>query len=176
MAFSMAQKMPVGVTGRAMILMAPDVKKEIRITKDQDKQIQKAIKDLSDAAKGGGLSFDLTNPMAALDPALDSILNDDQKKRLDELFVQSNGGFALLDKKVAAPLQLTEEQLTKLTALSGQANSEAMNAFQHARSAGSFKAIQKKHDEFGLQMKGVLTPEQAAKFETMQGKPFKFKT
>lgn len=174
-AVATAQRMPFGITGRSLLVSMGDVKKELKLTKEQDKQIMKAIQDYGEAAKQGQASFDFMDPMAGVDPALEAILNDEQKVRLEQLFVQANGGFALVDKKVAAALKLTDEQKAAIKKIADQANSDALNSMRTAHSPGSVKAVQKKHDEAGDQMKALLTPEQATEFAAMQGKPFKFR-
>src|SRR5687767_7882361 len=112
-ALSMAQRMPFGGTSRLMITMMPDVKKELKITKDQDKKVQERIKKITEDMQKGivppGFSF-----TEGPDISFDDILDETQRARLEELFIQSNGGFALADAKVATKIGLTEEQSAKV--------------------------------------------------------------
>lgn len=171
-----SQRMPFGITGRAMLAMLPEVKKELNQTKAQDRALQGRIKELGESAQKGGQVIDFANPMSMLDPAVDEVLTDEQKKRIEELFIQANSGYALLDKRVAALMSLTEEQNASLRAINSKANTEIIADYQKARTSGAVKAVQKKHDDFGLQMEALLTKDQSEKFKQMQGKPFKFKS
>ena len=165
----------MGVDGRFMIATSPDVRKELKITKEQDKKLQEAVKEMGASAQGGALppGFDMMNPMGMLDPKLEEILDETQKHRLEELFVQSNGGYALLDKKVAAALELTDEQKSAVKEI----DSERRKAVMDGMSAGAsgYKGLKKKVEECGAKMLAVLTPEQTKKLEEMKGKPFKFR-
>ena len=171
-----AQKSPFGLQGRTMLVISPDTKKELKITKEQDKRVQEAMKAMQQSLQSAGsISFDLFNPLAALDSKLPEILDDEQEKRLEELFIQANGGFALADAKVADALSLTDEQKSSVKAIKSESMSELMRGMQAARSTSSVKELEKKQGEYSEKMLALLQPEQKQKLETMKGKPFKFK-
>jgi Spy/CpxP family protein refolding chaperone len=173
-----AQRMPVGMTGRFMLVMMPDAKKELKITKEQDKQIQQVMKEANDAARSGQMpaGFDFMNPMGHLDPKLASILTPEQAARLEELFVQANGGFSLLDSKVSTALGLSDEVNGQIKELNSEAAAEQMRTLQGGmRSKADADKLKKVRADYGAKMLALLSPEQAKKFETMKGKPFKFK-
>jgi Spy/CpxP family protein refolding chaperone len=173
---ALAQRSPTGTTSRTMLAMMPDVKKELKATKDQDKKIMAAMKEMEQKAQSGQVRIDLSDPMASFDIDMGPILDDTQKVRLEELYAQYNGGFALADPKFVSALAINEETLARIKAIKSTAARELPQMLMNARSASAAKDADKKREEFSLQMLALLTDEQKAKFETMKGKAFKFKT
>src|SRR3712207_4167950 len=109
---TVAQPM-IGAQKRTSMIMMPDMAKELKITKPQQKQFQTYFADLQKnpnitAAMSFGMSF--FDPSGELPEGMATVLDDAQKVRLDELFVQYNGGLALLDTKIAKTIGLTDEQ------------------------------------------------------------------
>ncbi len=176
-ATAFGQMMPLGNTARLVLVMQPDVKKELKISKDQDKQIQGILKDLQRDGAAGLMSgqFNMMNPMAGMDPKLEPILNDGQNLRLQGLYIQANGGFALTDPKVAAAVALTDDQKLQVETIDAEATKVSQDMMMKARSNAALKALKEKRKEFGERIRAVLTPEQMVVFVALQGKPFKFK-
>ncbi|MEX2244337.1 MAG: hypothetical protein WD716_10895 [Fimbriimonadaceae bacterium] len=170
-----AQRSMTGATSRLMLVMSPDVKKEIKVTKAQDKQIQEAMKVLQQEMQAGTRPIDLSDPMGSMDVDLTPILDDAQRARLEELYLQANTGYALSDPKVAAALELTDDQKQKVKTSKTEAAKQLLTLLSEARSASAMKAAKKKQEELGVAMLDVLTAEQRAKFEALKGKEFKFK-
>jgi len=171
-----AQFMPGQMAGRGMIAMNPDCAKELKITKDQQKKIDEAIKELQKRISAGDYTgMNMMNPMAAIDAPIEAILDETQKARLEELFIQKNDGFALTDKRVATKLELTEDQIAEIKKIDRESKPELTKLLQNMRSNSDKDKLKAKEKEVSLQFIAVLTPEQAAKFETFKGKPFKFK-
>lgn len=170
-----AQGNILGINGRFMVATMPEAKKELKVTKEQDKKLQEAVKEMGAAAQGGALppGYDMMNPMGVLDPKIEEILDETQKKRLEEMFLWVNEGYALLDKKVAAALELTDEQKSAVKDI----DSERRKSVMEGMSAGpsGYKGLKKKVEECCAKMLTVLTPEQTKKFEEMKGRPFKFR-
>jgi len=165
----------LGVQGRFGIAMMPEAKKELKLTKDQEKKMQEAVKELDASTHGGALpsGFDLMNPMSALDPKIDEILDETQKKRMEEMFLWVNGGYALLDARSAAALELTDEQKTAAKEIDAERRKEMMDSLRAG--ASGYKAIKKKTEECGVKLFALLTPDQVKKFDELKGKQFKFR-
>lgn len=173
-----AQRMPYGITARSMIAMYPDVKKELKITKDQDKQIQAAMQaQQKEMANGANLppNFNPSNPMGMMDGILDPILTDEQKARLEQLFIQANGWYAVNDPKVADALGLNDDQKKQAGQIMADADGVAIEKMRGVRSQGAMNNIKKERDKTGEKIKDLLTADQQMKFQDMQGKPYKFK-
>jgi hypothetical protein len=101
-------------------------------------------------------------------------LDETQKKRLAELYVQANGAVALFDANVSAALKISDEQKEKLAA----ARSEAGNSWRDVDWQGlseedAEKEIDKLIAEQNEAYAAVLTDEQKAAFEKMKGEELK---
>lgn len=174
--FAFAQFMPGQMASRGMIAMNPDCAKELKITKDQQKKIDDALKELQKRISAGDYTgLNMMNPMAAIDAPIEAILDETQKARLEELFIQKNEGFALTDKRVATKLELNEEQIAEIKKIDRESKPELTKLMQNMRSNTDKDKLKAKEKEVSLQFNSVLTPEQAVKFESFKGKPFKFK-
>ncbi len=171
-----AQRSMTGATSRLMISMMPDAKKELKVTKDQDKKIQEAVKTAQKEIEAGTRQIDLSDPMGSMDIDFEPIFTEPQRSRLEELFIQANSGYALTDPKVAAALALTDEQREKAATAKSDATLELIKLMGEMRTASAMKAMKKRHIELGDKMLEILTADQKTKLETLKGKPFKFKT
>jgi hypothetical protein len=159
-----------------MLAMDPGTRKEIKLTRDQDKKIQDALKQMQADMQAGKIAIDFMEPMASMDAVLDPILDESQRARLEELYIQANGGFALTDARTAPQLGLSDEQKDALKQIKAEANKDLMASMRSMNSNSAIKAAQKKRDQFADRMLATLTPDQKAKFEALKGKPFKFKS
>lgn len=159
---------------KMMTLMLPEVKKELKITKDQDKQLNQSMKEMQknpSAMMGSGETL-----MDGVDKDLEAILSPEQYSRLVELWIQHEGPIVLHRKSLRTKLEVSEEQGEKLDA----AHVEMQQAVQAImmkgiRSKGDANKLKAVQDDFGKKALAILTPAQAEKFTAMQGKPFKFK-
>jgi Spy/CpxP family protein refolding chaperone len=115
----------------------------------------------------------MMNPTTVLDPKLEEILDEAQKKRLGEMFLWVNGGFALIDKGIAATLDLTDEQKASVKEIDSERRKAVMEGMTSGPSG--LKGLKKKMEECGAKMLAVLTPDQAKKLEELKGKEFKFR-
>ncbi len=159
-----------------MLVMSPEFKKELKVTKEQDKKIQEALKNMQQEVASGSVSIDFSDPMGSMDLDFDPILTETQAARLNEIFIQANGGFALNDPKVAASLDLAAEQQENVKTINSEAVLELMTMMGEVRSKSDVKALKIKHEEFSDKMLAILTAEQRWKLESLKGKAFKFKT
>jgi Spy/CpxP family protein refolding chaperone len=89
------------------------------------------------------------------------------------MFLWVNGGFALLDKGVAATLELTDEQKAAVREIDSERRKAVMEGMNSGPSG--LKGLKKKMEECGAKMLTVLTPDQTKKFEELKGKEFKFR-
>ncbi len=97
-------------------------------------------------------------------------LDDGQKKRLAEIYVQANGPTALFDERVAEALKITEEQTEKLyelrsASVGGWRSVDWQNISEEEASAEVDKLIADQNEKYAA----VLTDEQKAEFDKMQG-------
>lgn len=164
------------------IAQLPEVEKELKLT---DAQKAKA-RELNDSYNEDRLSlfqdaqgdFDsIADDMAKLNAEtakkFNETMDEGQQKRLAEIFVQANGAASTQDADVAAALKLTDEQKKKLQDLRAEFRQSMFSGgtdWQGMSSEERIKEIDKMVDEQDKGYIGVLTDEQKASFEKMQGK------
>jgi hypothetical protein len=165
--FSMMSKPP-------MLLVRGDVKKEMKLSKEQSKQIDGLNRAFQDALKGG--SKDLAAGMAVfkvideIGEKMLAVLDDGQRRRLREIRIQSRGPSALLDDDVREELAMTAEQTQTIESARAEARSAALTAARSGKADGkALDKISKTYEDAAFK---ALSLEQAEKFKVMQGKPF----
>jgi hypothetical protein len=160
------------------VLMLPEVKEELKLTKQQDKAVQASLK-----SKQGGLGstpisgFGGQGIMGALDSDLPSILTPEQLTRLNELWIQHEGAVVLEIEEIAKALKLTEDQRGKIEDLVKQFRHTQLEMMRGGLgSQGDMKKIETLQAETDKKILAVLTEAQLKMFGEMQGKTFKFKS
>jgi len=117
---------------------------------------------------------------AEIEGKVSEILDPDQNSRILGLLIQRDGGRALTSSVLAAALELTPEQLTKLDDIQIANMQEAQKTMQAVMGGGrdgwskvreQMEAIGKKADE---SMLALLTSEQRTQFDSMKGEKFEF--
>ena len=121
------------------------VQKDLALTDEQ----KKAIKTISDDFRSsiGDLSRDerreqMPELRKAMNAKIAALLNDQQKARMKEIELQSQGTGALTTKDVAAALKLSDDQVSKIKALNksyadcAARRLRGWRRFRHARQAG----------------------------------------
>lgn len=158
------------------VISQPDVQKELKITKDQKKQIQEALTTMSSGSMAGNpMSMpDAGSMNAQMDAPFLAVLTPDQLSRLNELWIQYNGPKVLTDPTVAGQVKLTDDQKTKIKAIWDAFGQVAMDGMAHARSNSAVNAIKQKKKDADAATLALLTPDQVTAFTAMQGKHFKF--
>lgn len=105
---------------------------------------------------------------------LKSTLNQQQRKRLNQIAMQVAGLLWVMRSDVAAKLDLTDEQKGKIRELHREAHKEAQEAL---RSADGPEVKEEKFREMRManrkRLMSVLTDEQKAKWKEMAGPPFR---
>lgn len=172
------------MTAPVTMLAVPDVKKELKLSGDQNKQIDKLCKDhqkkmqelskgtRTDPSMGMGIAKTLNEETDKASAACMEVLNPEQALRLKEIRLQVLGAAALYEPELQKDLELTEEQVGKVNEYSQGEAGRMMELMQGARDP---KALQKKvkegreADEAALTK--ILTSEQIEKFKAKQGPP-----
>lgn len=176
-----------GVGAKTMVAIQPDVQRELHLSKDQKKRLTEAMNNLGSQYKGGSPdqmnsmpSFDMDSMNEKLDADALSDLDEQQKQRLFELWLQYEGPGVLVKKEASDPVGLTAAEVKKIQALCDKADSDRMAAMmdmaQHPNSGrglkGKLNKMVKDRDEAIL---ALLTPDELKKWQALEGKPFKFK-
>lgn len=155
----------------ALFMVRQDVRKELKLTKEQLKLAERLLKDMQTAGKDS--QKDPMASMRALTKAnedLTSMLDEPQKQRLTEIKWQAMGINCILDPAMKELLKLTDEQFEA----ANKSKSDLMNAWLQQARGG--KLDQKKLDKLGKEHEervfALLTEEQRFNYKTSLGKPF----
>jgi len=192
-AMSMAQgrgMMQMRGGGMALLLARDDVGKEIKLTTDQkaklDEQRQAMMDNMrAQFANGGGggdreaMRKQMTDMMAKAEKEALAVLDDGQKKRLKELWIQRSGNNVIANEDVQKDLGLTDDQKAKVKSLmdaQATANGEIFQKVQNGEiDRNEVRPLMEKNNKtLGEELGKVLTSDQAAKLKAMRGVEFKF--
>ena len=171
-----AQMMPMGLTAKAMLVQIPEIKKELKVTKDQSKEIQKLMTDLqADPSLLGGRP-NMHYTMKGFDLQIVKVLDEGQNARLFEIFLQENGFLCLTEPEVSEKLGLKPEVLEKAVALIDKLMDDEMAVFAEAQKSKKYdlKQIDTLKAQAQKDIAALLNEEETKTWETMKGKPFKF--
>jgi len=155
-----------------MCMSRPDIRKELKLTKDQNKQVDAIVKDVMASARNQSDPMGGMRKMTEADKQILDLLDDNQKKRLGEIRIQMRGPAAILDEDVSKPLGLSEDQIKQAHDLQSAYMNELLGMMQHPSPSMS-KTADKKRDENDAKLMAVLTDAQREQFKAMQGAPFK---
>ncbi|MEQ1830363.1 MAG: hypothetical protein ABL921_30680 [Pirellula sp.] len=168
-------------TNRVQLCSLNEVQSELKLTDDQKKIVKevydKYSADVRDAFQNAGGDFQgmmektvkLANDAT---PKVVDKLDDAQKKRLTQIFVQANGGNALFDVEVQKSLKVTEEQSKKLASARTANREEMMSAFGSLQGASAEERQKKMADltkTANEKLMACISADQVAEFEKMGG-------
>jgi len=151
---------------------SPVVRKELKITDAQYKKLQDAFEGQVEA-EGERVMVRITSdtPMEDMTAAAMKVLDTEQVKRLNEIWLQNIGAAAILDPAIAKELGVTADQRQKSEALADKIADELMSLMQDGPNPDSMKKAQAVRKEAGKKFEALLTAEQLKKLEVMKGKP-----
>ena len=166
---------------QAQLASLPEVQTELKMTDEQKTRVAEINDELGeDRRELWGTGFDrwseIRGRMERLNSAasqhVDEALDPIQRKRLQEISIQQNGPRALHEPDVVAELGLSDEQQAKL-ATAGEENNQAFEkAFAESGREDWRQRAGELADEADKRLLGVLTKQQQARFEQMQGEEF----
>ncbi|REK15935.1 MAG: hypothetical protein DWQ37_08985 [Planctomycetota bacterium] len=105
--------------------------------------------------------------------ALGSLLNDQQRKRFQEISLQLRGGGALASPEVSKDLGLSEEQRGRVGEILAESREEMRELFQGGDRSAMREKFERAREATNKKLEDVLTADQQAKWKEMQGEPFK---
>jgi hypothetical protein len=161
---------------RTIFALGPDNRAELKLTKEQ-------IQKITDSYQGTvhveehqiSLMIDGDADLDAMDQAAMKVLDEGQRKRLNEIYIQELGGVVLADAQISKDLNLSDEQKKSLNALLEAAATDLMNLYMPGHDDTAHKEAEALRKSAGKKMEAVLTKEQMKAFEKMKGEPFKKK-
>jgi len=194
-----AMRMPA-----SMLLMMPEVQKELKITDDEKSQLEdlraeqqknfqsvmsgfdfRSLQDMSEEERTKKMSELRTKGEALskqVDDKVGKILDEPQMKRLKQLQIQMEGIGAFARSEVIAKLALTDDQKAKIQQIQENGRPQGRPAFDpdatpEERQAAFAKMAEKMQESRAKMLKdalAVLTDDQLMDWTELTGKEFKF--
>ena len=191
MGMGMGMGLGGGQGGPLMILLAPSVQKELKLTADQKAKVytfvQKANqknRDMFQARMFGGNG----NPQAMMEAAkqfrqetdagVAQILEPKQKERFDQIVLQNEGPLAVARPEIASKLRLNESQKEYVQGVMTNMRTELFMAVRQAQATGQFNPNQVREyttqlrKEAVKEISKVIDRKQQKTFNSMLGTPF----
>jgi hypothetical protein len=187
---------PGGTANLLLVLMAPSVQKELKLTDDQQRRLVELAKDAGERSAGVLQSMLLQpparfNPQAMLMTAarmrqedednIARVLDAGQKERFHQIALRAEGAFGVARPEVARALRLTQSQIQQLHATLVQWQQAQRQMIVAVRSAGPLDNDKVRHidqqsaqlrDAASRQLSRILSSKQVAAFNKMLGEPF----
>jgi hypothetical protein len=172
--------------GKVALVQIQQVQQELELNDDQKKQVREISEKVREAsprrAQGATGEGDraqrrdqmqmVSRVVAEQEKKLDEVLNEDQRKRLEEISLQLTGVRALSRDEVAGKLNLSDQQKEKLQSMLREQRGQAGRGEGQQRP--NLAAMRERRQQTEQQMLEVLTEEQKQKWEELKGKPFQF--
>jgi len=181
-----------GQNSPVMILLAPSIQKELKLSEEQKSKVYSLAKtsgqkgrDLAQSMSFGG---GYANPQALMeagrklrqetDQSIAGILDDTQKERLDQITLQVEGPLAVARPEIAAKLRLNDNQNEYVQNVLMQMRRDLIMTMRQGAAAGQFDPSQaralatKLRKQAVQEISKVIDRKQKAAFNKMQGEPF----
>ena len=165
-----------GGAGGFNLFTNPTVQKDLALTDAQKELIKKIADDFRSSLTGltqEDRRAKLPELRKVMEDKIDSVLNIQQKARMNEIRLQVRGVATLTTKEVIGALKLTDDQVNKIKELTTALRKDTREAIQSTTTGGdrsaAREAVLKVRKEATEKIMAVLTPDQKASFEKMQG-------
>lgn len=170
-----------GVITTVQLAQLEEVQTELKLTDEQKTKVATLNDDLAEerraAREGAGGDFEkmrkeITLLNAEFTKEFNELLDDAQKKRAQEIYLQVNGPLAVTDEAVAAELKLTDDQKTKLEQSLTDSRTKMFSEFQGLQSLSEEERAAKINELIQSRDEGllaVLDEAQKKQLEEMKG-------
>ncbi len=186
---AMSQGMVLFSFGQGGVTIRSDVSKELNLTDGQKSKLedfqQKQMEEMMSAFQSGerpsqeAMQAMMKKRQEGEDKALKEILDEKQRTRLKELWIQRLGNGAVANAEIQKELGMTDDQKAKVKSLQTKQQEANQAIFEKMRNGEidreELRPLMEKNtkvlnEEYGK----VLNDEQKAKLKTMGGAAFKF--
>jgi hypothetical protein len=179
-ALAQMRRSPFGTSRVSLATLGP-VQEELKLSDEQkalaDELHDQLTEDRREVFQGGGGDFDaMRKEIEEIDAEattkFNEKLDDTQKQRLTEIYVQANGPNALADPSVIEILELTDDQNGKLEEIRQANRDDMFDAFQDFQGMSDEErreTMTKLRDDADARLLAALTEEQRASFEKLAG-------
>lgn len=155
------------VAAPSMATQRPEVRKELKLSKDQTKVLDEVKKRVTEASQAANKSMDfgaIGRAMREGDAKIWEILDDGQDARLRGLILQIKGPAAFEEEEFVKEYAVTPEQVEKLDAIRTTCRDGYMNAAR--KDQRKLKGILETYEKDSL---AVLTADQRVKYDQACG-------
>lgn len=161
-----------------------DVAGELKLSDEQKKKIAELADEMqqerqaifqSAAGDFDMIRREMNDLNAQMEDELNEALDESQRKRIKEIYVQVNGPAVLQNAKMVAELKLDDEQKSKLETAMDEARTRMFGAFQEFQSLSPEDRETRQNelaDERDAAYLAVLSDEQKKSLEEMKGEKF----
>lgn len=152
----------------SMAVQRPEVRKELKPTKDQNRQLDEAAKSVTQAMKDSQKNMDLgavARAMKAGDAKVWEVLDDKQDERLRGMILQIKGAAAFTEEDFVKEYEMTSEQITKLEDLKMTCRTDYLTAAQK----GNQRKLKDLLEQYDKDTLAVLTTDQRSKYNKAIG-------
>lgn len=159
---------------RATLLALPSVQKELRVTADQSKRLTEIF---DGVVKVEGervrvlINGDTDLPGIERDGL--ALLDDRQRTRLDEIWMQRCGYLALADEQIAKQVALTAVQRAQIVGIVHDAAKKLADVFGPGAGADAPAQARAARASAEAEIAKVLTESQRRDYSALKGKPFR---
>ncbi|MBS1723882.1 MAG: hypothetical protein JSS66_13120 [Armatimonadetes bacterium] len=172
---ALCQHMMPGLNGKIVLLAMLEVKKELKLTKQQEDQIREIQQKAQKDPTGFGMP-DMHYMLKPIDVKVVEVLDEGQRARLQELWLQDNGPLAISEPSVAATLELDEATTGKVKEIGKEFDRASMDLLMAVQRTHKMDkpAMEKLQKDTNDKILALLSEGQLKKWQEMLGKPFKF--
>ncbi len=166
---------------RFQLASLPEVQSQLKLTDEQKSAAKDAVTTMQEEqqsimqnANGDfqGAQAKLAEFRTKLDGELIAKLDDAQKSRLTQIYVQAAGANALFDADVQKALDINDEQKEKLQKARDENRTAMMEAFQGFQDMSQEERIEaqaKLREDANANLLAAITEEQSKKLEELKG-------
>lgn len=159
---------------RSLLVAVPSIQKEIKLTEAQTKKYV----DIYDGVlkvDGERVTLNINNDtdLDAMEKETLALLDERQRERLTEIWIQRCGPLAITDDEISKKLSLSAVQKNEVDALLIEGAKKVQDLFSLERDSTTPKKAQDIRAETSRKILRVLTDLQRHDFDALKGKPFR---
>ncbi len=154
--------------GPMATLQRPEIRKELKVSKDQVKQLDEIVKNLTKASESGNIQI---NSLSKVDADMMAVLDEVQKQRYFELSIQIRGAIALTDPLVVDKLGLSVDQAASAKKIRKATQDKVLDAAR--KGSRDSKLMENESKALEKELTALLKDDQKKAFTELAGVIFK---
>lgn len=154
--------------GPMATLQRPEIRKELKVSKDQVKQLDEIVKNLTKVSESGNIQI---NSLSKVDADMMAVLDEVQKQRYFELSIQIRGAIALTEPLVVEKLGLNVDQAASAKKIRKATQDKVLDAAR--KGSRDSKLMENASKALEKELTALLTDDQKKAFTELAGVIFK---